>query len=295
MVILLDLSRHHWVGAADAKPPAGAAAAEAPVDLNQFLTQVLIFINSFLVSHQRNHLCVMAMTSSDCHVVYASAIERKARGEGDVTAVPAYLSAGTDIMRKLRELTATAQVEEKAEGEAGGTAPPFSAALARALCYLNRLAKSEDEVGGFPATPAQQRVLCMLGARDHPPQYISVMNAVFSAQRSGVVVDGYMLGQWDSAFLQQAANITGGVYLRPQQQQGLLQFLLSVFGVDQSLRESLVLPRPLGVDFRASCFCHKDTIDLGYVCSVCLSIFCQACKECSTCGTVFARRRAGGK
>jgi hypothetical protein len=32
------------------------------------------------------------------------------------------------------------------------------------------------------------------------------------------------------------------------------------------------------------CFCHKKTIDLGFVCSVCLSIFCQFSRECSTCG-----------
>lgn len=34
------------------------------------------------------------------------------------------------------------------------------------------------------------------------------------------------------------------------------------------------------------CFCHKKTIDMGYVCSVCLSIFCKHHKKCSTCGLV---------
>lgn len=34
------------------------------------------------------------------------------------------------------------------------------------------------------------------------------------------------------------------------------------------------------------CFCHKNTIDMGYICSVCLSIFCQHHKKCSTCGWV---------
>lgn len=32
------------------------------------------------------------------------------------------------------------------------------------------------------------------------------------------------------------------------------------------------------------CFCHKNTIDMGYICSVCLSIFCKHHKKCSTCG-----------
>ena len=36
----------------------------------------------------------------------------------------------------------------------------------------------------------------------------------------------------------------------------------------------LVLPKPREVDFRAACFCHKRIIDMGYVCSVCLSSMC---------------------
>ena len=33
-------------------------------------------------------------------------------------------------------------------------------------------------------------------------------------------------------------------------------------------RQSLALPHAADVDFRASCFCHKRLIDMGFVCSV---------------------------
>jgi transcription initiation factor TFIIH subunit 3 len=36
-----------------------------------------------------------------------------------------------------------------------------------------------------------------------------------------------------------------------------------VFAVDAGTRRLLRLPEPAGVDFRASCFCHKRQIDLG--------------------------------
>lgn len=51
-------------------------------------------------------------------------------------------------------------------------------------------------------------------------------------------------------------------------------------------------PMQSHVDFRAACFCHKKVIDIGYVCSVCLSIFCEKIPECTTCGSAFpvARR-----
>jgi hypothetical protein len=59
------------------------------------------------------------------------------------------------------------------------------------------------------------RILCLMGCPDPAAQYISVMNCLFSAQRANVVVDGCVLGNAESAFLQQAAHLTGGLYLRP--------------------------------------------------------------------------------
>ncbi|KAK4402392.1 General transcription and DNA repair factor IIH subunit TFB4 [Sesamum angolense] len=86
-----------------------------------------------------------------------------------------------------------------------------------------------------------------------------------------------------------ASYITGGVYLKPQLLDGLFQYLSTVFATDLHSRGFLQLPKPAGVDFRASCFCHKNTIDMGYICSVCLSIFCKHQKKCSTCGSVFGQ------
>lgn len=44
-----------------------------------------------------------------------------------------------------------------------------------------------------------------------------------------------------------------------------------VFLPDQEQRSQLVLPPPVHVDYRAACFCHRNLIEIGYVCSVCLS------------------------
>ena len=41
-----------------------------------------------------------------------------------------------------------------------------------------------------------------------------------------------------------------------------------VFSAPPRSRQSLTLPHAADVDFRASCFCHKRLIDLGFVCSV---------------------------
>ena len=38
-----------------------------------------------------------------------------------------------------------------------------------------------------------------------------------------------------------------------------------------SLRKVLAVPTQDRIDFRAACFCHKNIVDVGFVCSVCLS------------------------
>ncbi len=53
-----------------------------------------------------------------------------------------------------------------------------------------------------------------------------ITTAVLHAQRHGVVIETCMVGTNDSAFLQQAAHITEGLYLRPRRTGALLQYLL---------------------------------------------------------------------
>ena len=38
-----------------------------------------------------------------------------------------------------------------------------------------------------------------------------------------------------------------------------------------SIRQIVTVPTEDKTDFRAACFCHKHVVDVGYVCSVCLS------------------------
>ena len=103
-------------------------------------------------------------------------------------------------------------------------------------------------------------------------------------------IDSCILGPDDSSLLQQAADLTGGMYLRIEQTSALLQYLLTVFLPRPALRPKLALPARPGVDFRAACFCHRRLIDVGYVCSVCLTVFCTFSPFCTTCHSQFNLR-----
>ena len=49
-----------------------------------------------------------------------------------------------------------------------------------------------------------------------------------------------------------------------------------MFLPDPNTRESLVMPGAVQIDYRAACFCHRTLVDIGFVCSVCLSSKCDA-------------------
>lgn len=122
------------------------------------------------------------------------------------------------------------------------------------------------------------------------------MNAVFAAAHNQVAIDTIALAG-DSTFLQQACFNTNGIYLKASNPQGLLTYLMFGLIPDTEARESIITPAHDTVDFRTACFCHGKVVDTGFVCSVCLSIFCEPPEnaECLTCGTVLALGNYGAK
>ncbi|KAI9790909.1 MAG: RNA polymerase II transcription factor B subunit 4 [Peltula sp. TS41687] len=132
----------------------------------------------------------------------------------------------------------------------------------------------------------QSRILIVSVSDDLAFQYIPVMNCIFAAQRKRIPIDVLKLAS-ATTFLQQASDATRGIYMHLQSPRGILQYLMMAFLPDQTARRHLILPTQVNVDFRAACFCHKKVVDIGFVCSICLSIFCEPPPgaECLTCGT----------
>ncbi|WPH04451.1 transcription factor Tfb4 [Acrodontium crateriforme] len=133
------------------------------------------------------------------------------------------------------------------------------------------------------------RILIVSVSGDLADKYIEIMNSIFACQRLGISIDVLKLAG-DTVFLQQAADTTGGIYmsLDANSRAGFLQYLMFAYLPDQTARNHLIVPgEQEGVDFRAACFCHKRVIDIGYVCSICLSIFCEPLADgnCLLCGS----------
>ncbi|XP_071619162.1 general transcription factor IIH subunit 3 isoform X3 [Heliangelus exortis] len=172
----------------------------------------------------------------------------------------------------------------KTEMKGQQTETLLAGSLAKALCSdadINKMSK-----GVKANEEMKSRILVIKAAEDSALQYMNFMNVIFAAQKQSILIDACVLDS-DSGLLQQACDITGGIYLKVPHMPSLLQYLLWVFLPDQEQRSQLVLPPPVHVDYRAACFCHRNLIEIGYVCSVCLSIFCNFSPICSTCETAF--------
>lgn len=282
VVVLLDTNPFFWASAASS----GQASS---LTFPQFLEHVLAFFNSILLLHQMNQLVVIGTGTNSCEFIYdSSTMNSEYKKTKDIKGAEDFLTPSTIIVQQLEDFIKRDQALNTNNNAAKNIHSLLSGSLSMALCYIQRI------IRGGPSHP-QPRILCLQGSPDGPQQYVAVMNSIFSAQRSMVPVDSCIVGSQHSAFLQQASHITGGIYLKPQQPEGLFQFLVMVFATDLHSRRFLQLPRPTGVDFRASCFCHKKTIDMGYVCSVCLSIFCEHSKKCSTCESTFNHKPPAGQ
>ena len=201
----------------------------------------------------------------------------------------------------------------------------MAAAFSRALCLINRFlvaAKSAvglgalsedrflqrtDNVVAFsgpiktkPTAPASAwapRILLIQASPDRGHDYNAFMNCAFAAVKHQIVVDGCYLPMEpkddSSAFLEQACDLTGGVFLAPsgraQVQGALAEVLLSVFLSPLRCRRLLNLPALNKVDFRARCFATGQMVDLAFCCNQCLSIFSKKPQEqCPTCGALLA-------
>lgn len=129
-------------------------------------------------------------------------------------------------------------------------------------------------------------IVSVSSSTDSAHQYIPIMNGIFACQRLRIPIDVCKLSG-DAVFLQQASDATRGVYMALGEPRGLLQYLMMAFLPDQRSRRHLVQPTRVDVDFRAACFCHRRVVDVGFVCSICLSIFCEPPEngDCLTCGT----------
>ncbi|NXW50422.1 TF2H3 factor, partial [Nyctiprogne leucopyga] len=276
LVIIIDTNPIWW---------GKRALGESEFTLSKCIDAAMVLGNSHLFMSRTNRLALIASHTQESRFLYpgkhwaftdlcgdgSSSLESNCSGSKD--GKYELLTAINDaIAEEIKDLMT------KTDMRGQQTETLLAGSLAKALCCILLIIESSKPLSIFKTV--------IKAAEDSAFQYMNFMNVIFAAQKQSILIDACVLDS-DSGLLQQACDITGGIYLKVPHMPSLLQYLLWVFLPDQEQRSQLVLPPPIHVDYRAACFCHRNLIEIGYVCSVCLSIFCNFSPICSTCETAF--------
>ncbi|KAF9049968.1 transcription factor Tfb4-domain-containing protein [Panaeolus papilionaceus] len=259
--VLIDLDPSQWLN--------------SQIPFNTFISHLLSFLNAFIALDHENSLAVFAALPGKSQMLYSSIDPQQQSVTIDPNSYPPF---------KLLDSIVTASIQRELDSFDESNLQENTilvGALTKALCYVNRLSLSH------PSHAVDPRILILSVSPDLSTSYIPIMNAIFSAQKLKVTIDACQISGPSTVFLQQAAHLTGGAYLYLEKPDAFLQHLIMAFLPPPAIRKILAVPTQDKIDFRAACFCHKNIIDVGFVCSVCLSIFCQPVPVCSTCRTKF--------
>jgi len=252
--------------------------ARQPGALSQLLNCVLGLMNSHLMLDPRHKVALVAAHAAGCSFLYPGEagelgqVLRQQDGQYEE-----FYQVETIVRQRVTAVLA----RDESKGHGRSSESLLSGAMAKGLAYVNK----QQSVRG-PGNKLEPRMLVLSATGDSAAQYMNYMNVFFTAQKLNIPVDTCMVGQ-DSGLLQQGTDITGGLYIKVEKLGELLQYLTWLFLPGPSLRKVLGAPPPVRVDYRAACFCHRQLVDVGYVCSVCLSIFCKFNPVCTTCHSVF--------
>lgn len=309
-----DATEHYDVPSTDDVPslltvildtnPRAWAALEDTLPLSRAVANLLIFINGHLAFSNANQVAVLASHTTGATWLYPPPPEPKA-ADGDVDMqgtttgglAPPVSSANKYPLFAQVEAAVTSAIRKIAASctpaDLSSTTTKLSGALTMALAHINRasqlLSATVQPGGDRPSTSTlhglRARILVVSVSDSQPSQYIPTMNAVFAAAHLSIPIDTLSLSGADT-FMQQAAFITSGTFLKASEPRGILQYLMMGLMPDGEARAALVPPRHDSVDFRAACFCHGRVVDTAFVCSVCLGIFCDVppAATCLLCG-----------
>lgn len=313
-----------------------------PAILEEVLFSVQAFAVAASSIERSAGILILAVADNESAVVYPRKDHVAAWLRATDSYSPNTRRIQQDLVTGVAELIQRAAAKAALNQDPANRQAAMAAAFSKALCLINRflvaaqtgfgvsalqtahyMERVEDEgvialMGNTNSKSKKKptldrsawspRILILQASEDRSRDYNAFMNCAFAAAKHHVTVDGCFLtagpaGQ-SSAFLEQACDLTGGVFLAPagaaQARGALTEVLLAVFLAPLSCRPQLNLPALPKVDFRARCFDSGETVDMAFVCNQCLSIFKNRPKsaKCPTCqatiaGTEEARRIEG--
>lgn len=258
---------------------------------DSYLNKLCTFVRNFLLARSRNSVCVVLFNSNRERVAYPRDVEAlvEARSSGFVFEDPRTILEAevSDMLRDSPIATGTMpSTFGSVSTVATGSSPQLSKALTKCICIANKCMVASRSQASAPRVPVHSRILVLGPGGDFSGQYIQIMNASFAARRMHVKIDCISTGPAAAPMLEQLADVTDGFYLQIAHaaiESQLPATLALLCAVDADTRSFMAVPKPGSVGYKSSCVCHSRPIDIGYVCSRCLSVHCQIPQQCIQC------------
>jgi hypothetical protein len=259
-------------------------------DYEKWLNSIISFCMSHFLLNNLNKLHIIVSNFASNEIIYPLSKEADYGKLANNGQHYLFNQASQIIFKRIREsVTRSKEIAAELNHHSGqvNDYPLISGALAIGLCCIQRC-KSQVDSSRIAIFTANND-----SSSSFSSQFMNFMNVFFTAQKMNVVIDTCILSseiedsRLTMSIFQQGCDLTNGLYLKLSNLNAFLEYLIWTLLPDTDTRKKLVLPTQKKISYKAACFCHRNLIDIGYVCSICLSIFCTFSPICSTCHTVF--------
>ncbi|KAI4837187.1 RNA polymerase II transcription factor B subunit 4 [Plasmodium brasilianum] len=254
--------------------------------LSEFFKCVFQFIRFYCLMNSSERICIIATCSENCKIIYENYISyaKNNLSENDYCN-----NAYDNLINYINDNECDKMTESN-----------LSAALAVALCYNNRICNIYEHIN--------TRIFLLDISRSHfyTNQYTQLMNIAYNAKRNNIIIDVFSLND-KTQILEQICNITNGLYIdnniflnvncNDNIEDILTQTIIFWFLPSNNSRKyfsNTYLNEDTNI---AVCSCHNKQVDIAYICSCCLAIYCSAKDiktekdrtSCSLCKTRFTK------
>lgn len=158
----------------------------------------------------------------------------------------------------------------------------FALALSKILCYINKF-QSENANEEY-----NKRILILQTSHFPEREFTNVMNCVHVCKNRNIVIDAIYLGKDPDNpdkgldYLKQACKNTDGLYstfnylaTNKDNNKNFLQLFLHSYNLGIENRKHFKVPGLTKTNYTACCFCCQKNVDIAWICSVCLAIYCN--------------------
>ena len=288
--------------------------------LAQSLDAILSFGNSFLMQRGSNRLTILGSSPAKNTILYVEKQDNEQTSERGSDIPGGQMEKFARITKQFRSNLHRWWKDCINDDGANYNSKVslLSGAISQALCMIHqhRVSFSHSRViifslgidqGDVYASQYMKLINCFFAATKINVCFDACSISMSRQNEETAPMSASMEDRFAASILQQGADLTGGRYgfirlyemnkltilyyphiykhryIRIHKVATLLEHLFCCLTPTAQERPSYVLPPKLKISPPAACFCHRKVLDVGYVCSVCVSIFCQYLPFCSTC------------